>query len=119
ACQPHESAVLGMTARGRGRGGDVADRLDGFERFDQLSDRDAEAPALGLPARGLYKVARAQTEPQPRGNGELIEPPLEPRGVVVRRDERIQLLLCVAGRAAPFEIQAQGLHATLEVLVVL
>src|SRR5437879_448375 len=119
ACQPHESAVLGMTARGRGRGGDVADRLDGFERFDQLSDRDAEAPALGLPSRGLHEVARAQTEPQPRGNGELIEPPLEPRGVIVRRDGRVELLLCVARRAAPLEIDAQRLHPALEVLVVL
>src|SRR6266545_1675590 len=96
-----------MTARGEGlRRDHVTDRLDGFERFDQLSDRDAEPPALGLPSRGLHEVARAQAEPQPRGNGELIEAPLEPRGVVVRRYSRIQLLLCVAGRAAPFEIEA-------------
>src|SRR5881396_259985 len=120
ARQSHERAVLGMSACGDGlRGDDVTDRLDGFECFEQLGDVDAEALALGLPARGLHEVARAQTEPQSRGNGELIEPPLEPRGVVVRRDERIQLLLCVAGRAAPLEIQAQRLDAALEVFVVL
>ena len=50
-----------------------------------VAHMDAEALALGFPARGLYEVARAQAEPQPRGNGELVEAPLEPRGVVVGR----------------------------------
>src|SRR5204863_8990200 len=119
AGEPHEGAVFGMTARGDGlRGNDVTDRLDRLEGFEHLTDRDAEPLALGFPARGLHDVARAQTESQPRGNGELIEPAFEPRGVVVWRYRRVQLLLSAAGRAAPFEIQAQRLDAAFEVRVV-
>src|SRR2546428_8553776 len=98
---------------------DASDALDRLECLEHLRHVDAEPLALGVPAGGADEVARPVAESQATRGGQLLEPALEAYGVVVRRDDGVQLLLLLADRAALLDVGADRLHSSREVLFVL
>src|SRR2546422_2561567 len=95
------------------------DRLDRLEYLEHLRHMYAEPLALGVPAGGADEVARPVAESRAPGGGRLLERALEASGVVVGRDEGVQLLLLLADRAALLDVGADRLHSSREVLFVL
>src|SRR5437899_12828319 len=98
---------------------DASDALDRLECLEHLRHVDAEPLALGVPAGGADEVARPVAEPQATRGGQLLEPALEAYGVVVRRDDGVQLLLLLADRAALLDVGADRLHSSRDALFVL
>src|SRR2546425_13151750 len=96
--------------------GDASDGLDRLGCLEPLRHVAAEPLALGVPAGGADEVARPVAESQATRGGQLLEPALEAYGVVVRRDEGVQLLLLLADRAALLDVGADRLHSSREVL---
>src|SRR3989449_570841 len=116
AREPHQISVFGM-ATGRLLRRDAPDRLDRLERLEQFRHVHAELVTFRLPPRGFDDLARAEPESQAAGNRQRLEPALEPHGVVVRRDEGIELFLLLARRAALLDLGAHRLHAAREVFL--
>src|SRR5207244_902137 len=79
-------------------------------RFEQFRHVHAERVAFCFPARGLDDLARAEPEAQAPRDRQGLEPALEPHGVVVRRDEGVELLLLLSGGAALLDVDAHGFH---------
>ena len=79
----------------------------------------AEPVAFCFPARGLDDLARAEPEAQAPRDRQRSEPALEPHGVVVRRDEGVELLLLLSGGAALLDVDAHGFHPAREVFLTL
>src|SRR5439155_12020317 len=97
AGEPHQLAVLGMTAgRLRRRRAPPSDRLDRLERLENFRHVYAEPLALRIPAGGFDDLTRAEAESQAAGDGQRVEAAPQAGGVVVRRDEGVQLLLLLA-----------------------
>src|SRR5204863_1259280 len=122
AAQPYQLPVLGMATGWlvrRDAPPRSPDRLDRLERLEHLCHMYAEPLALGVPAGGANEVARPVAESQATRGGQLLEPALEAYGVVVRRDDGVQLLLLLADRAALLDVGADRLHSSREVLFVL
>src|SRR3989475_13329796 len=98
-------------------GRDASDRLDRLERLGQFRQVHAEPVAFCFPARGLDDLARAEPEAQAPRDRQGLEPALEPHGVVVRRDEGVELLLLLSGGAALLDVDAHGFHPAREVFL--
>src|SRR5204863_365242 len=111
----HQLAVLRVPAGRLERRRDAPDRLDRFEGLEQLRHVHAEPMAFRVPAGALHKAARAQPESQAAGDRQRLEPALETHGVVIRRDEGVQLFLLLAHRAALLDVGADRLDPAREV----
>src|SRR5439155_946075 len=106
AGEPDQVSIFGVGAGRLLLGRDASDRLDRLERFEQFRHVHAEPVTFCFPARGLDDLARAEPEAQAPRDRQRLEPALEPHGVVVRRDEGVELLLLLSGGAALLDVDA-------------